>query len=302
MNSRHAASKPSQRTGYIAIVGRPNVGKSTLLNSLVGGKVSITSRRPQTTRHHIVGIRTEPTAQFVFVDTPGFQTRHLNALNRLLNRAVTRSLKDVDAVLFVVEAVRFGEDDRRVLALLPKDRPVLLVINKVDRLRDKRLLLPFLDRMAGEFTFAELVPVSAEKGTQLEKLADALRQHLPQRPALFEPDEITDRSERFLAAELIREKLFRSLGEELPYVTAVMVDRFEEEGNLRRIAASILVDKPGQKLIVIGKDGEKLKSIATSARKDMEKLFGAKVFLEVWVRVKHGWTDDGRALKSLGYE
>jgi GTPase len=304
MKSRPADTKDAgaHRAGFVAIIGRPNVGKSTLLNALVGGKVSITSRRPQTTRHHIVGIRTEPDAQIVFVDTPGFQTRHLNALNRVLNRAVTQSLKEVEAVLLVVEAARFGADDRQVLALVPKERPVLLVINKMDLLKDKRLLLPFIEKMASEFPFAELVPVSAQKGTQLGELADALRQYLPEGPPLFAKDEITDRNERFLAAELIREKLFRALGEELPYSAAVMVDRFEEEGNLRRIAASIVVDKPGHKAIVIGKDGAKLKAIASSARKDMEKLFGAKVFLEVWVRVKRGWADDERALKSLGYE
>lgn len=286
----------------MAIVGRPNVGKSTLLNCLVGGKVSITSRRPQTTRHHIIGIRSEPGAQFVFVDTPGFQTRHLNALNRLLNRAVTQSLKEVDAVVMVVEALRFGPEDRQVLALLPKDRPVLLAINKVDALKDKSRLLPFLESMAAEFPFAELVPVSAGKGTQVEELAQALRAHLPEGPALFGGDEITDRSERFLAAELIREKLFRLLGEELPYATSVVVDKFEEEGSLRRIAASIVVDKAGQKAIVIGQEGEKLKAIASAARRDMEKMFGGKVFLEVWVRVKSGWADDERVLKSFGYE
>jgi GTPase len=304
MKSRSADAKDAgaHRAGYVAIVGRPNVGKSTLLNALVGGKISITSRRPQTTRHHVVGIRTVPAAQIVFVDTPGYQTRHLNALNRVLNRAVTQSLKEVDAVLFVVEAGRFGADDRLVLSLLPKARPVLLVINKTDMLKDKRLLLPYLEKMASEFPFAELVPVSAQKGTQLAELADTLRQYLPEGPPLFGNDEITDRNERFLAAELIREKLFRALGEELPYSAAVMVDRFEEEGNLRRIAASIVVDKPGHKAIVIGKGGAKLKAIASSARKDMEKLFGGKVFLEVWVRVKRGWADDERALKSLGYE
>jgi len=297
-----AADAAPPRAGYVAIVGRPNVGKSTLLNRLVGQKLSITSSRPQTTRHHITGIRTEPGAQFVFVDTPGFQTRHLNALNRLLNRAVTQSLKEVDAVLFVVEALRYGEDDRKVLDLLPRETPVLLVINKVDAVRPRDRLLPFIEAMSREFSFAEILPVSAEKGTQMGALARALRKHLPEAPPLFGPDEITDRSERFLAGELIREKLFRLLGEELPYAASVTVDSFVEEGALRRIGASIIVDKPGQKAIIIGRGGEKLKAVASAARRDMEKLFGGKVFLEVWVRVKRGWADDERSLKTLGYE
>lgn len=286
----------------MAIVGRPNVGKSTLLNRLVGEKVSITSRRPQTTRHHITGIRTERDAQFVFVDTPGFQTRHLNALNRRLNQAVTRSLEGVDAVLFVVEALRFGGDDRKVLALLPAKTPVLLVVNKVDLVRPRERLLPFLEAISGEYLFAEILPVSAENGAQLEQVTRALRKYLPEAPPLFGPDEITDRSERFLAGELIREKLFRLLGEELPYAASVTVDSFTEEGALRRIGASILVDKPNQKAMIIGRKGEKLKAIASAARRDMEKLFGGRVFLEVWVRVKRGWADDERSLKTLGYE
>jgi GTP-binding protein Era len=302
--SPHAASsgKPAHRAGFVAIVGRPNVGKSTLLNRLVGEKVSITSRRPQTTRHHIIGIRSEPGAQLVFVDTPGFQTRHLNALNRTLNRAVTRTLKEVDAVVFVVEALRYGPEDRQVLRLLPEGVPALLAINKVDLVKDKPRLLPFIEQLAAEHRFAEIFPVCAEKGEQVDALAAALRGLLPEGPAMYAPEEITDRGERFLAAELIREKLFRLLGEEIPYATSVVVEKFEEEGNLRRIAASIIVDKAGQKAIVIGRGGGKLKEIASSARRDMERLFGGKVFLEVWVKVRSGWADDERALKSLGYE
>ncbi|HEX9180476.1 MAG TPA: GTPase Era [Burkholderiales bacterium] len=302
--SRRLASSRAEphRAGFVAIVGRPNVGKSTLLNRLVGGKVSITSRRPQTTRHHIIGIRTEPGAQLVFVDTPGFQTRHLNALNRSLNRAVTSTLKNVDAVLFVVEALRYGPEDRQVLRLLPKEVPALLAINKVDLLKDKSRLLPFIEQMSAEHGFAEVFPVSAEKGRQVEALAAALRAFLPEGPLLYGEDELTDRSERFLAAELLREKLFRLLGDEIPYATSVEVETFELEGKLRRIAAAVIVDKAGQKAIVIGRSGEKLKEVATSARKDMERLFGGKVFLEVWVKVRSGWADDERALKSLGYE
>jgi GTP-binding protein Era len=290
------------RSGYVAIVGRPNVGKSTLLNRLVGMKVSITSRRPQTTRHRITGIVSEPDAQLVLVDTPGFQTVHGGALNKLMNRVVTDSIQGVDVVLFVVEAGTFGADDRKVLALLPQRIPVVLVINKIDRARDKRRLLPFIARMSTEFDFAEVVPVSAAKGTQVARLLDAVKPYLPEGPALYGEDEITDRPERFLAAELLREKLFRLLGEELPYAATVVVEKFETEAGLRRIHAAIVVDKPNHKAMVIGKGGAKLKDIATQARVDMEKLFGGKVFLEVWVKVNSGWAESLRALKNLGYE
>lgn len=290
------------RSGLVAIVGRPNVGKSTLLNRLVGAKVSITSRRPQTTRHRIAGIVTESDAQIVFVDTPGFQTAHGGRLNRLMNRTVTDSIEGVDVVLFVVEALRFGPDDRKVLALLPKDVPVILVINKVDRVADKNSLLPKMAELSAMFGFAAVVPVSAAKGVQMRALVDAIKPHLPEGEPLYGEEEITDRSERFLAAELVREKLFRLLGEELPYAATVIVEKFEIEGRLRRIAAAIVVDKPGHKAIVIGKGGEKLKEIATQARLDMEKLFGGKVFLEIWVKVKGGWADDLKALRTLGYE
>ncbi len=290
------------RSGYVAIVGRPNVGKSTLLNRLVGMKVSITSRRPQTTRHRITGIVSEPDAQLVLVDTPGFQTVHGGALNKLMNRVVTDSIQGVDVVLFVVEAGTFGADDRKVLALLPQRIPVVLVINKIDRARDKSRLLPFIARMSTEFDFAEVVPVSAAKGTQVARLLDAVKPYLPEGPALYGEDEITDRPERFLAAELLREKLFRLLGEELPYAATVVVEKFETEAGLRRIHAAIVVDKPNHKAMVIGKGGAKLKDIATQARVDMEKLFGGKVFLEVWVKVNSGWAESLRALKNLGYE
>ncbi len=289
------------RTGLVAIVGRPNVGKSTLLNSLVGAKISITSKKAQTTRHRITGIVTRPHDQIVFVDTPGFQTRHANALNRAMNRAVTTSLADVDLVLLVIEAARFDARDQAVLELIPAARPVLLAINKIDRLADKRALLPFIEQLARAHDFAEILPVSAERGTQLTHLLDALARHLPAAPPLFPADEITDRGERFLAAELIREKAFRLLGEEVPYGVGVMIDKFEEEGGLRRIHATLIVDRTGHKAILIGGGGEKLKAIATQARKDMERLFGARVFLEVWVKVKGGWADDERQLGLMGY-
>jgi GTPase len=290
------------RCGTIAIVGRPNVGKSTLLNALVGHKVSITSARPQTTRHRIAGVLTRPGVQFVFVDTPGFQTRQGGALNRLLNRAVRTGLADVDVALLIVEAGRYGEEDRAVAALLPPDAQAILVVNKSDRLPDPARMLPFLDRVSKERGFAAIVPVSAAKGRNLAALLKAIVPHLPEQPPMFDADALTDRSERFLAAELVREKLFRLLGEELPYGCAVSIDRFEEAGRLRRIHASIVVEKDNHKAIVIGKDGAKLKSVASAARRDMEKLFGGKVFLEVWVKVRPDWTRDAAALRRLGLE
>ncbi len=290
------------RSGYIAIVGRPNVGKSTLLNALIGEKISIVSRKAQTTRHRITGIRTDDNAQYVFVDTPGFQMQHTNALNRAMNRGVTQALADVDVVLFVIEADRFGGKDKVVLDLLPQDKPVILVVNKTDRVKDKAGFMPFLAEVAGKRDFAAVVPVSAANGRQLKELLAETRKHLPHEELLFAEDEMTDRSSRFIAAEYIREKLFRLLGDELPYSTTVEIEKFEEEGALKRIFAAIVVDRPGHKAIVIGKGGETLKRIATEARQDMERLFDGKVYLEIWVKVKSGWTDDERLLKSLGYE
>ncbi|HEX8986997.1 MAG TPA: GTPase Era [Rhodocyclaceae bacterium] len=294
------------RTGTLAVVGRPNVGKSTLTNRLVGAKVSITSRKAQTTRHQVRGILTSDVGgddcQFVFVDTPGFQTTHKNALNRLMNRSVTQALADVDVVLFLVEAGRWGAGERDIVRLLPKDHPVVLVINKADLLADRALLLPFIEKVAPEYPFAEIVPLSAEKGHGVDELLKAAARYLPEQPHIFAEDDITDRPERFLAAELLREKLFRNLGEELPYGMAVEIEKFEQEGNLRRIHAAVIVDKAAHKAIVIGKGGERLKRMSSDARKDMERLFGGKVWLETWVKVKSGWADDERALKTLGYE
>ncbi len=297
------SNPPPFHSGFIAIVGRPNVGKSTLLNHLIGQKVSITSRKAQTTRHRITGILTEERTQFVFVDTPGFQTQHLNTLNRGLNRVVSSSLRDVNVVLFVIEARHFDERDRQVMQLLPKHAPVLLVINKVDYMSDKSELLPFIQDIAKEREFAAIVPVSARKDKQLDTLLDAIRPFLPEGEKIYPEDEITDRNERFLAAELLREKIFRFTGEELPYSVSVIIEQFKQEASgLRRIHAAILVDKEAHKAMLIGKDGAKLKEIATQARLDMEKMFGAKVFLEVWIKVRSGWADDARVLKSLGYE
>ncbi len=292
----------SYRCGFVAIVGRPNVGKSTLLNHLVGQKVSITSRKAQTTRHRILGIVTDERSQFVFVDTPGFQTQFKNALNRGMNRTVSGVLRDVSVVLFVIEARHFDERDRQVMKLLPDNVPVIAVVNKADYITDKKELLPFIEKLSKEREFAAIVPVSAKFNKQLDTLLDAIRPYLPEGTAIYGEDEITDRSERFLAAELLREKVFRFTGEELPYSASVVIEQFKQEGNLRRIHAAILVDKEAHKAMLIGKEGAKLKEIATQARLDMEKMFDGKVFLEVFVKVKSGWADDERVLKSLGYE
>ena len=298
MSNNHA----SFQTGFIAIVGRPNVGKSTLLNNLVGQKVSITSRKAQTTRHRINGILTDQLSQFIFVDTPGFQMKHTNRLNSMMNSVVTQSLKEVDVVLFIIEALHFGDRDKLILKLLPNNKPVILVINKIDNVEDKKLLLPFLEEMAKCFAFDSMVPISAEKKVQLPNLLDSIRPHLPQGVPLYDEDDITDRNERFVAAELVSEKLFRLMGDEIPYATSVVIEEFKIEGSLRRIHASIIVEKANQKAIVIGKNGEKLKAIGTQARKEMEKLFGSKVFLQIWVKVKSGWADDSKVLRSLGYD
>jgi len=290
------------RCGYVAIVGRPNVGKSTLSNRLVGQKISIVSRKAQTTRHRIHAVLTEPDAQFVFVDTPGFQRKHGSALNRVMNRTVTQALADVDLVFLIVEAGRIGTDDREVVALLPPDAKVVLVINKIDRLRDKATLLPFIDQARQLYPFVEIVPLSAERGSNVDRLIEVARGYLPVGEPMFDEDAITDRSERFMASEYLREKLFRLLGDELPYGMAVEIEKYEVEGTLRRIHAAVIVDKDGHKGIVIGRNGEKLKRIASDARKELEQLLDGKVFLEVWVKVRSGWADDERALKSLGYE
>jgi GTP-binding protein Era len=291
----------AHRCGTIALIGRPNVGKSTLLNALVGQKLSITSRKPQTTRHRIRGVLTTPEAQYIFVDTPGFQTHHRGALNRMMNRGVKGALEEVDVAVLVTEAGRFGADDRTVLKLVPPAVRLILVPNNIDRI-ERETLVPWLKKTAAEADFAEIVPVSAQKRKGLDELLRALGRHLPEQAPLFAADEITDRNERFFAAELVREKLFRLLGEELPYGASVAIEKFEEIGNLRRIYASIVVDKDSHKAMVIGARGEKLKEIGTAARTDMEKMFGGKVYLEVWVKVRRGWADSESALKSLGYD
>ena len=290
------------RSGYVAIIGRPNVGKSTLLNQLVGQKISITSRRPQTTRQRIIGIVTQPDTQFVFVDTPGFQTRHGNALNRQMNRSVSRSVVDVDAVVWVIEALHLNAGDQALLPMLQDGAPLIIAVNKIDEVGNKNELLPFMQKIEELAHPRAIVPVSAKTGIGAKDLLNTIRGLLPARERLYGEDEITTASERTLAAELIREKLFRLLGEELPYSAMVEIEKFEIVDGLRRIHAGILVDKAGHKGIVIGKGGEKLKQIASQARTDMERLFGGKVFLEVWVKVKSGWADDAATLNRLGID
>jgi GTP-binding protein Era len=295
-----------QRCGLVAIVGRPNVGKSTLLNALVGQKISITSNKAQTTRHRITGIRTEGVAQFVFVDTPGFQLKHTAALNRTLNRTVLSSLGDVDVVLFVVEACRFGGPDEKVLALLQSEamqgKPVLLVANKLDTLTRRNDVLPWLQQMQAKHSFAEFVPMSATHEADVKRLLGIVQPYLPEQPWLYEEDALTDRSERFMASEMIREKLFRLTGDELPYSCTVVIDKFTEEGALRRIAATIVVERDAHKGMVIGDGGEVLKRIGSEARQELERLWDGKVFLELWVKVRSGWADDEAHLRSYGYE
>ncbi|MDH3460150.1 MAG: GTPase Era [Burkholderiaceae bacterium] len=297
------------RCGLVAIVGRPNVGKSTLLNALVGQKVSITSRRAQTTRHRINGVRTFDDSQFVFVDTPGFQTKHGAPLNRTLNRTVRGTLADVDVVLFVVEARRFELDDAKVLALLPSsgqaNKPVILIANKLDTVRRRVEVASWLKGMQQRHPFAEYVPLSARRAADVERLLGIVRPYLPQQSWLYEAGVLTDRSERFLASEIIREKLFRLTGDELPYTSTVVIDQFEDSGEPRqlvKVAASIIVERETHKGIIIGSGGERLKRIGSEARIELEPLLGAKVFLELWVKVHSGWADDEKHLRSYGYE
>lgn len=289
------------RCGTVAIVGKPNVGKSTMLNYILGVKLAITSRKAQTTRHRLLGIHSTEDTQFIFVDTPGFQQKHLNALNKKLNKAVTLALKEVDVVMFVVESKPMTEEDERVLALLPKNKPVILAINKIDLTDNKNAVLPLIEAFSTKYPFTSVVPVSAQKQLNIETLLTALREHLPAQEAIYGDDELTDKNERFLAAEMIREKIFRLLGDEVPYAITVEIEKFEVVNNLRRIFAAIIVDKDSQKPMIIGKKGVKLKQISTEARQDMERLFDGKVYLETWVKVKSGWADNARALKSLGY-
>ncbi len=297
-----------QRCGVITIVGKPNVGKSTLLNALVGQKVSITSRKAQTTRHRIMGMRTMGANQFVFVDTPGFQTRHDNALNRSLNKSVLGAVKDVDLVLFVVEAGKFNQADARVLALLSQGVPTVLVANKLDQVASRAALAPWLQEMQTKHPFAQFFPMSANNAKDVQRLFAVCEPFLPEQAWMYPDDELTDRSEKFLAAEMVREKLFRLTGDELPYTSTVTVDSFAEEPGrkgqkrLVRIAATIVVERDGHKAMVIGDKGERIKRIGTETRVELESLLDAKVFIELWVKVRSGWADDEARVRSFGYE
>lgn len=288
--------------GFVGIIGRPNVGKSTLMNHLLGQKVSITSRRPQTTRNRVVGIDTEGEYQTVYVDTPGLHKEEKRTINRLMNRAAESALGDVELILLVVDATQWTEDDELVFSKIENVKiPVVLVINKIDKVQDKDSLLPLIEKLSSRLKFKDIIPVSAMKNVNLQELKQLIRQSLPEGVHCFPEDSITDRSSRFMAAELIREKVMRQMGEELPYSVTVEVEEFKEENNFLRISAVILVERSGQKKMVIGAGGNRIKRIGTDARIDMEKLFDCKVFLNLFVKVKAGWADDERALKSLGY-
>ena len=318
------------KCGTIALVGRPNMGKSTLLNALVGQKISITSRKAQTTRYRIAGVQTRDSAQFIFIDTPGFQTRVMNTLNQTLNRTVTSTLNDVDVICFIVEAGYWGADDAKVLRLLPSDKPVLLIANKLDLFASRfeipqdrdAALFEFMGKMGqtwGEIAaqtkgfesesissplgeFAEIIPMSGKNKDDIGRLLDIIEEYLPEGEAVYDAETLTDRSERFMAAEILREKVFRYTGDELPYASSVIIDQFKLDGTMRRIAATILVDRDSHKAMIIGQKGERLKKISTEARLDMEKLFDGKVFLETWVKVKRGWADDLAELRAQGLE
>jgi GTP-binding protein Era len=292
------------RSGYVAIIGRPNVGKSTLINRVLGQKLCITSRRPQTTRHRILGIKTTEQGQFIYVDTPGLHSDNKKAMNRYMNRAAASSIEDVDVVLFVVEGLKWTDEDQKVLKRLQNDAkaPVILVLNKADKLADKAALLPQIETLSQQFDFAAVVPISARKGMNTDLLEQEITKLMPEGELIYDEDQLTDRSSRFLAAEIVREKLFRFLGQELPYSLTVEVELFEEDDGMYRIGAVVYVERSGQKSIVIGKKGEQLKLIGKEARLEMEQLFGCKVFLQIWVKVREGWSDNERMLKNLGYQ
>jgi GTP-binding protein Era len=291
------------RCGYVAIVGRPNVGKSTLLNHMLGQKISITSRKPQTTRNNVVGIKTEGDVQIIFVDTPGLHLNQPKAINRYMNRAASTAMKDVDVVVFVVDRMAWTDEDEAVARQLSNAQcPIILAVNKVDQIEKKEMLLPHLQELAKKLNAAEIIPLSALRDINLDRLEQLLVERLPHGVHLYPEDQITDRSSRFMAAEIVREKITRQLGDELPYQMAVEIEEFSHEGNLLTIAALILVERDGQKKILIGDKGERIKLIGQQARIDMEKLFESKIMLKLWVKVKSGWSDDERALRSLGYD
>ncbi len=301
MNDVTRPENPDSRCGFVAIVGRPNVGKSTLLNHILGQKLSITSRKPQTTRHQVLGIKTEGPVQAIYVDTPGMHEEEPRAINRYMNRAATSALKDVDVAVFVVDQMAWTTADEMVLEKLSSLKcPVILAVNKVDRIENREALLPHLDMLSRKRDFAEIIPLSALKGMNLAPLEEAVGRFLPESVHFYPDDQITDRSERFMASEMVREKITRQLGAELPYSVAVEIEEFRKDGKTLHISALILVEREGQKKIMIGDKGERLRRIGQEARADMERLFDSKVMLRLWVKVKRGWADSDRALKSLG--
>jgi GTPase len=297
-----SAAPPITHSGFVAIVGRPNVGKSTLINKLVNAKVSITSSKPQTTRHRILGLNETDGYQFAFIDTPGYQTRNSNALNHVLNRTVRQTLPDADIIVFVCDASQWTPADQLVLELLPANKACFLVLNKIDIFKDVAAQMKLVQGVTQKFNFSEVIPLSAAKGSGIDTLNACLQRYLPKGQRLYEADQLSDRTDKFLAAEVIREKLFRLTGDELPYVSTVVIDSFKEEGQLKRISATILVAREAHKLMVLGAKGEKIKRIGSEARVDCERMFGGKVFLELWVKVKGGWADSEASLRAYGYE
>lgn len=296
-------TKSTTKCGYVALIGQPNVGKSTLLNHMLGQKLSITSRKPQTTRHLIQGVKTVEQGQMIFVDTPGLHSDGKKAMNRYLNRAASSTLAGVEVVIWLVDALAWGDEEENILGMLNSvDAPVILAVNKVDKLADKALLLPFLEQAAQRYAFADIVPLSALRGDNLDALQQRVLELLPERQPFYPEEQITDRPERFFVAEIIREKLIRNLGQELPHAVTVEIEQYKVEGKLVRIAALIWVEREGQKAIVIGKDGAMLKKIGERSRQDLENFLDSKVYLKLWVKVRKGWADDERALASLGYQ
>ncbi len=292
----------ASRTGFVAIIGKPNVGKSTLLNRLMGQKISITSRKPQTTRQRILAVKTEQAVQIIYIDTPGLHLGGKRAINKYMNRAAKTALRDVDVILFVLDGLHWDKEDEWILNLIRKTKaPVILVINKIDRIKDRELLLPFINEIAKQRSFLKIIPTSAQKGTQVDELEKVIVSCLPEEPHHFPPEQITDRDDIFMASELIREKLMRLLGQEVPYALTVTIDAFERQDKILKISAIIWVEKAGQKAIIIGKSGERLKTIGTKARLDLEKHFSQKVFLQLWVKVKSGWSNDEKSLAHFGY-
>lgn len=289
--------------GYIALIGRPNVGKSTLMNCILGEKLSITSRKPQTTRHRILGILSEEDYQYIFIDTPGIHQSKLKKINSMMNRSAISTLKEVELIVFIVEGTRWTEEDEQVLQLIKRSRrPCVLVINKIDKIKDKATLLPLIEAYNQRHNFDSIIPVSAKTGLQVDKLKAIIKPYMPEGPHLYDADQFTDRPVKFLCAELLREKIFRYCGQELPYSASVEIESFVEEGNLIRIHALIIVEKENHKRMIIGDEGAKLKEMATAARVDMEKMLGSKVFLKCWCKVKPGWADNKHVLKQLGYD